>query len=66
MNPVVGLFSTFFSILVVLPLWFYILYSVLTKVEVGGAVWMAFAVYIVSRVILGIVAGVGQALAEEN
>ena len=66
MNPVIGIFSTLFSVFVVLPLWFYILYNILSSIDVGGAVWMAFAVYIVSRLIAGIALGVGRALDEAD
>lgn len=66
MNPVIGIFSTLFSVFVVLPLWFYILYNVLSSIDVGGAVWMAFAVYMVSRIIAGIALGIGRALDEAD
>lgn len=66
MNPVIGIFSTLFSVFVVLPLWFYILYNILSSIDVGGAVWMAFAVYMVSRLIAGIALGVARALDEAD
>lgn len=66
MNSAIGIFSTLFSVFIVLPLWFYILYNILSSVDVGGAVWMAFAVYMVSRLIAGILVGVGRALDEAD
>ena len=66
MNPVIGIFSTLFSVFVVLPLWFYILYNILSSIDVGGTVWMAFAVYMVSRLIAGIALGIGRALDEAD
>lgn len=42
------------SLVTVYPIWFYLIYRIMGAAEVSNSVWMFFSLYVILKVILGI------------
>jgi len=53
------------TLVIAYPLWFYLLYKIMAAAEVSNSVWVFFSLYVIVKVIAGILAILAKIVEEE-
>jgi hypothetical protein len=58
--------ALFLQTFIVLPLWYYLLYQILSRVNATSAMWAAYWTYVPIGILVAVIAGIVKALSNSD
>jgi hypothetical protein len=66
MRKAIGFIEGALGLCVVMPIWYYLLYQILARVDASDLMWFLYAVYVPVGIFVSVIARVAKTLADEE